>query len=401
MLFYAAVPSAVAQTTERQRWTAQKANDWYRNQPFLVGSNFTPATAINELEMWQADTFDTQRIDLELGWAEGLGMNTMRVFLHDLLWQQDKGGFKRRIDQFLTISERHGIRPMFVLFDSCWDPFPAVGKQHSPVPGVHNSGWVQSPGAIALQDPSQYPRLEEYVKGVVGAFKNDKRILAWDIWNEPDNTNNGSYGASDPVNKVELMARLLPQAFAWARAANPSQPLTSGVWKGDYSSDDKLDAVQRVQLDESDVITFHSYDAPKEFERRIKWLVRYNRPILCTEYMARGNNSTFQGSLPIAKRYRVAAINWGLVAGKTQTFLPWDSWNQPYRRHQPSIWFHEVFRTDGTPYKSEEAELIKQMTGKAKAKAAQFEYKETPRIAGTALLSPWSLATHGGVLLLP
>jgi hypothetical protein len=196
------------------------------------------------------------------------------------------------------------------------------------------------------------------------------------------------------VNKVELVARLLPQAFAWARAANPSQPLTSGIWKGDYSSDEKLDAVQRVQLTESDVISFHSYDAPEEFERRIKWLVRYNRPILCTEYMARGNNSTFQGSLPIAKHYRVAAINWGLVAGKTQTFLPWDSWNQPYRRRQPSIWFHEVFRTDGTPYKSEEAELIKQMTGKTKAKAALGKYQETPRSVGAVPLSQWPLATH-------
>jgi hypothetical protein len=354
----------------QQKWTAQKANDWYKTQPFLVGSNFNPATAINELEMWQADSFDPQRIDLELGWAAKIGMNTMRVYLHDLLWKQDSVGFTKRMNEFLAIADKHKIKPMFVLFDSCWDPYPELGRQRAPRPGIHNSGWVQSPGAVALTDPSQYPRLEAYVKGVVGAFKDDKRILAWDIWNEPDNTNGSSYGSSEPVNKVELVNKLLPQTFAWARAANPSQPLTSGVWKGDYSADDKLDATQKIQLENSDIITFHNYDSGEEFEKRINWLVRYNRPILCTEYMARGNNSTFQNSLPVAKKYKVAAINWGLVGGKSQTFLPWDSWQSPYVGREPKIWFHEVFRIDGTPYMQEEVNLIMELTGKGKAMTA-------------------------------
>src|SRR4028119_1512289 len=171
------------------RWTEAQANEWYKRQPFLVGSNYNPATAINELEMWQADTFDPKRIDLELGWAENIGMNTMRVYLHDLAYKQDPEGFKQRINTFLQIADKHKIRPMFVLFDSCWDPFPVAGKQREPRPGVHNSGWMQSPGKVALEDPAEYPRLEAYVKGVVGAFKQDKRILAWDIWNEPDNMN--------------------------------------------------------------------------------------------------------------------------------------------------------------------------------------------------------------------
>lgn len=348
----------------QQKWTTQKANDWYKNQPFLVGANYNPANAINELEMWQAETFDPQRIDLELGWAEKIGMNTMRVYLHDLLWKQDSAGFTRRVNQFLAIAAKHKIKPIFVIFDSCWDPYPEPGRQPAPRPGIHNSGWVQSPGAIALSDPAQHTRLKAYVKGVIGAFKNDRRILAWDIWNEPDNTNGSSYGSSEPNNKVELVNKLLPQAFAWARAANPSQPLTSGVWKGDYSADEKLDATQKIQLENSDIITFHNYDNGTEFEKRIKWLERYKRPILCTEYMARGNNSTFQNTLPIAKKYKVAAINWGLVAGKSQTFLPWDSWQNPYVGRQPKIWFHEVFRIDGTPYMQEEVILIQQLTGK-------------------------------------
>jgi hypothetical protein len=346
------------------RWTETAANAWYAKQPWLVGSNYIPATAINELEMWQADTFDPQRIDTELGWAQSIGLNTMRVFLHDLLWQQDPEGFKKRIDIFLGIAAKHHIKPLFVLFDSCWDPNPKLGKQHEPRPGVHNSGWVQSPGAKALQDPQQYPRLEGYVKGVVGAFAKDDRILGWDVWNEPDNDNQGSYGQLEPANKAELVQALLPKVFQWARAAGATQPLTSGVWKGDWSSPDKLGAMEKIQTGLSDVISFHNYDKPEEFEKRVIWLQPYHRPIICTEYMARGNGSTFQGTLPIAKKYKVAAINWGLVAGKTQTFLPWDSWKHPYTDRQPAIWFHEIFRTNGQPYNKDEVEFIRSITGR-------------------------------------
>lgn len=345
------------------RWDEEKAQAWYRHEPWLVGSNYIPATAINELEMWQADTFDPKRIDLELGWAQGLGMNTMRVFLHDLPWQQDAAGFAGRIDTFLTISSKHRIKPLFVLFDSCWNPTPKLGKQPAPTPGVHNSGWVQAPGGPALSDPSQRPRLEAYVKGVVGRFKDDQRILGWDVWNEPDNVNTSSYGKGEPRDKKELVLALLPDVFRWAREAGASQPLTSGVWEGNWSSDDKLSPMAKVQLHDSDIVSFHSYDGPAEFEKRIQWLERFHRPILCTEYMARGNGSTFQGSLPIAKKYRVGAINWGLVAGKTQTYLPWDSWRHPYTDREPAIWFHEVFRTDGTPYKEDEVKLIRELTG--------------------------------------
>ena len=355
----------------QERWTEKRAADWNARQPWLVGANYIPATAINQLDMWQASSFDPKRIDLELGWAAGIGMNTMRVFLHDLLWQQDAAGYRNRIDQFLTIAAKHGIRPMFVLFDSCWDPFPQLGPQRAPKPGVHNSGWTQGPGAKALQDPSQYPRLEAYVKGVVGAFANDARVLAWDMWNEPDNPNTSSYGKLEPKNKVDLVVALLPRVFSWARSAKPVQPLTSGVWQGDWSSDDKLSATDKIQLTMSDVISFHNYNDPAEFEKRVKWLQRYNRPLLCTEYMARGNKSTFEGTMPVAKKYNVAVYNWGLVAGKTQTNLPWDSWQQPYTGgREPIIWFHEVFRTDGTPYRPQEVEFIRQITGRRAKKAA-------------------------------
>jgi hypothetical protein len=117
----------IAQTAKV--WSKEKANEWYALQPFLTGADFLPSTAINQLEMWQADTFDTTTINRELGWAESLGFNTLRVFLHNLVWQQDAKAFKKRINIFLEIADRHHIKPLFVFFDDCWNPEPVIGKQ--------------------------------------------------------------------------------------------------------------------------------------------------------------------------------------------------------------------------------------------------------------------------------
>jgi hypothetical protein len=354
---------ASAAHAQTPRWPEQKADAWYAQQPWLIGSNYVPDSAINQLEMWQQATFDPAEIDKEFSWAQSLGMNTMRVFLHDLLWQQDPPGFRHRIDIFLTIASRHDIRPIFVLFDSCWDPFPHLGPQHPPIPGVHNSGWVQSPGAAALGDPSQYSRLKSYVQGLIGAFANDNRILAWDLWNEPDNTNDGSYAKEELKDKVTRVTALLPQVFAWAREVHPSQPLTSGVWDVDFSHEGKISPeMAEIQLRESDIVTFHNYSWPESFQREVSWLKKFNRPVICTEFMARAVGSTFDTILPLAKREHVGAINWGLVAGKTQTYLPWESWQHPYILSQPPVWFHDIFRPDGTPYRQAEVDLIRRLT---------------------------------------
>ena len=356
--------TSFAQTGAHARWTEEKAHVWYAQQPWLVGSNFIPSDAINQLEMFQAATFNPALNEHELSMAESIGMNTMRVFLQDQLWEQDPAGFTKRLDTFLTIAARHHIKPLLVLFDSCWEPNPKLGPQHPPIPGVHNSGWVQSPGTRGLIDPSYEPKLQAYVVGVVGAFRNDERILGWDIWNEPDNLNDKKPGEAH--NKAELVAVLLPKAFAWARSVNPVQPLTSGVWAGDWADPAKQSAMTKIQLRESDIISFHDYGWPEAFEARIKTLEALHRPIICTEYMARGNGSTFDGDLPIAKRYNIGMMNWGFVAGKTQTYLPWDSWVRPYTLSEPTIWFHEVFRHDGTPYRQAEVDLIRKLTGRGK-----------------------------------
>jgi len=359
-----ACPAMLAQAVPAQdmpaqaapsRWTEAQANAWFDRQPWLVG-------AINQLEMFQPASFNPALNDRELGLGESIGMNTMRVFLQDQLWSSDPAGFKDRLNQFLAIAARHHIRPILVLFDSCWEPNPHLGPQHPPIPGVHNSGWVQSPGKQRLMDPATEQELKAYVQGVVGAFATDDRVLAWDLWNEPDN--DGHDAAADVPAKVARVNQLLPQVFAWARAMHPSQPLTSAVWSGNWSDPDQESDTTKIQLAESDVISFHEYGWPEQFEARIQQLRPLHRPLICTEYMARSNGSTFDTILPIAQREHVAAINWGFVAGKTQTYLPWDSWERPYVLRPPTIWFHDVFRPDGTPYRQREIDLMRQLTGR-------------------------------------
>ena len=351
-----------------RRWTCEAAHAWYDGQPWLVGCNFIPSTAINQLEMWQGDTFDPATIDRELGYAAGIGMNTVRVFLHDMVWAAEGDAFIARIDTFLGLAAARGIRPIFVLFDSCWDPDPHTGPQRAPRPGTHNSGWAQSPGTAGLKNPALYLRFQAYVTAVVGTFADDARVLAWDVWNEPDNQGGATYNQLNEGEKIALVARLLPQVFDWARAAGPSQPLTAGLWHNDdWSPSADLNAVERIQVEQSDIVSFHNYDWPETLEARITQLAAYNRPLFLTEYMARGNGSTFDSALPIGREHRVAMINWGFVTGKTQTNMPWDSWQRPYVDIQPTLWFHDIFHADGRPYRQAEVDMIRRLTAEAAA----------------------------------
>jgi hypothetical protein len=340
-----------------EHWTPEQAKAWYDAQPWLVGCDFIPSTAINQLEMWQPDTFDPETIDRELGWAESLGFNTVRVFLHDQAYNQN-------VDKFLDIAASHKIRPMLVIFDGVWDPDPQRGRQNRPRPGVHNSGWVQSPGRVLLASASGQDSLQPYVVEVLSRYRNDKRVLAWDLFNEPDNLNGNSYGPLELKNKDEAAARLVRKTFKWARGVGPTQPLTVGLWghAPHWDEPNTLNQTHRAAVELSDVISFHDYGKPESMTSRIKQLRKYGRPLLCTEFMARGNGSTFEAILPILKKEKVAAYCWGLVDGKSQTKYPWNTWQMP-NLGEPDPWHHDIFHTDGRPYRENEVKLIRALTG--------------------------------------
>jgi hypothetical protein len=349
----------------REQWTPAEAMAWQAKQPWFAGCNFAPGSAINQLEMWQAESWDAVTIDRELGWAEDLGFNSVRVFLHHLLWDQDKDGFLKRMDQFLALADKHHIGVMFVPLDGVWDPFPKLGRQREPKPHLHNSGWMQSPGVEVMKDPARHDELKPFIAGIVSRFRDDKRIHAWDMFNEPDNINRPAYSQHEPTNKAQLATMLLKKTFAWAREADPSQPITSGVWLGTWGDPAKLSPMEKFMLEESDIITFHNYAKLDEIKQCVQNLKRYNRPILCTEYMARPRGSTFDPLLGYFKEQNVGAYNWGFVAGKTQTIYPWETWTKTYT-NEPAVWFHDIFRRDGTPYDKKEVDYIRRVTGKGK-----------------------------------
>ncbi len=329
---------------ERAVWTKELANEWYAKQGWLRGCNFTPSSAINQLEMWQKETFDPATIDRELGYAEGIGLNAMRVFLHHVAWEVDPVGFKKRMDQYLAIADKHHIKTMFVFFDDCWDANCGPGKQRAPKPGIHNSGWVQDPGELFYDKPAIAGTLEKYVKDVLTTFKKDKRIFLWDLYNEPGNS---SYGSKSLF--------LLSEIFKWGREVNPDQPLSAGVWA------ENLTDLNTFQLQNSDVITYHNYNKEPEHAKAIDTLKLYGRPLICTEYMARTRGSLFSNIMPLLKENNVGAINWGFVSGKTNTIYAWDT-PMP-NGDEPKVWFHDIFRKDGTPYSEDEVALIKSLTG--------------------------------------
>lgn len=331
------------ETPIRDTWSKEQAEQWYEQWGWLRGADFLPSSAINQLEMWQKETFDTATINRELGWAQAIGMNSMRVYLHHLAWEIDPEGFKDRVDTYLDIADKHKISTLFVFFDDCWNPTYKAGKQPAPKPGIHNSGWVRDPGDIILTDTSLYITLEKYVKDVLTTFGDDKRIVLWDLYNEPGNS---GYGNKSMV--------LLQKVFQWGREVNPTQPLSVGVW------DKKLVDLGQYQLDHSDVITYHNYNDKQAHKQWIDSLRSFGRPLVCTEYMARTRNSLFKDIMPLLKEENIGAYNWGLVAGKSNTIYAWDS-PMPDGK-EPKVWFHDIFRKDGTPYNKGEVALIKTLT---------------------------------------
>jgi len=338
-------PKEGKETPEVSVWSTEKAKDWAKKLPWLRGSDFIPSTAINQLEMWQSETFDSATINRELGWAENIGFNCMRVYLHHLAWQTDSTGFKKRINIYLSIAAEHKIKTIFVIFDDCWNPTYKAGKQPDPKPGVHNSGWVRDPGELIYTNPEVANTLERYVKDLLHTFSSDTRILAWDLYNEPGN--------SDYRNRS---LQLLKNVFKWSREINPSQPLTCGVW------DNSLKELNSFQVHNSDIISYHNYSEAANHQKMIDSLKLYDRPMICTEYMARRNNSLFSNIMPILKAQNIGAINWGFVSGKTNTIYAWDT---PISDgSEPVLWFHDIFRKNGSPYKQEEVDIIKGLTGK-------------------------------------
>jgi hypothetical protein len=338
------------------RWTVEEAAAWYDRLPWLCGFNYLPRTAVNWTEMWQREGFDPATIEQELGWAREVGWNALRTNLQFLVWLDDADGLRARLDRFLGIAARCGMRTLLCPFDDCGfsGREPYLGPQDPPVPGVHNSGGAASPGREVVRDRSRWPELERFVTDLVSHFRDDDRLLAWDLYNEPGNEAVFTRAAApDPRGPlVEHSMALARAAFAWARAAQPSQPLTSGVWNPAWP------AHNQELLEQSDVASFHHYLGLPHLRGVVETLRRTGRPLLCTEWLARGLGSTVATHLPWFREQRIGCFHWGLVNGRTQTHLPWPAFAQLGR---DGLWHHDLFHPDGSPYDADEIELFRKV----------------------------------------
>lgn len=354
-----------------QRWTQARAQDWSQQRPWICGFNFLPSTAVNFLEMWHPDTFDPQTIERELGWAADIGFNAVRVNLPFLGWQNDRDRLIGQVDHFMTIAHRLGISTVLCLFDDCGfgGAEPVWGFQPDPVPGVHNSRAVASPGRASVMDPALRPALEAYVRGLVSVFRADTRILFWDLYNEPGNRmdfRKSEYSEYD--RKLEAHAlNLMESCFVWARSEQPSQPLTVAAWKTPApgeAGEPYRGSIDQAALALSDIITFHAYANRADAERYARSLECYGRPLVCTEWMARSIDSRISDQLQMYQSAGIGCFQWGLVKGRTQTFLPWP--DDLVRAHggtpDRSIWFHDLLHENGEPYDPAEVDTIRRLT---------------------------------------
>lgn len=353
------------------RWSIEKAKAWWDDTGWICGFNFLPSTAVNFLEMWHEDTFDRTTIRRELGWAAELGFNALRVNLHYLVWKRDRGGLLERLDWLMATADGLALRTVPCFFDDCGfgGVEPAYGPQPDPLPGVHNSRAVASPGRAALLDGSDWDGYQGYVREIIRAFRTDKRVLFWDLYNEPGNRM--VFGADaaelyEPDFSDKSLA-LMVDAFAWARAEASLQPLTAAAWVTPLpgSSDDPYQTtIDQRALSLSDIVTFHAYWDSASVQRFIAYLAKTDRPMMCTEWMARPVGSRIDDQLCVFKNSNVGCFQWGLVKGRTQTHLPWpaDLVAQHGGVEDRSVWFHDLIYEHGEAYDPEEVALLRRVT---------------------------------------
>jgi len=329
-----------------ERWTKKDANDWWQKQKWTVGINYVTSNAVNDIEMWMDATFSPKLIEKELKTASAIGYNSVRVFLPYSVWYNEGMRFLENFDLFLDIADKAGLSVMPVLFDDCafdYGSEPVYGPQPDPVLGVHNSRWVPSPGFAVQDDPEALDHLKDYVREIIGSHRKDRRILIWDLFNEPGNS-----------KRLDKALPLLKLAFETARECYPVQPLTAGVWEFHNNR-----AVEDYCFENSDVLSAHIYRPLGRTKELLAPLEKAERPVMVTEWLHRPAGNTVEDILPLFFEKKIGAWQWGMIKGRTQTNLSWSTMNGGTPQPDPELWQHDILHPDGTPYRQSEIDLFK------------------------------------------
>ncbi|MBQ8716992.1 MAG: cellulase family glycosylhydrolase [Clostridia bacterium] len=348
------------------RWSKEKIWNWYNARPWIRGCNYMSADCANRVDQWQElgfeERFKTTEEELKL--VQDTGFNTVRLILEYVVWKEEHDGFMDRFERYISLCAKYGISCMIVLANDCMPPktelwkMPAVGEQHYDW-GYHGGRKHSQHGShkepaphFYLDDPETREDYFKMVREIVSKYKDDPRICVWDLYNEP--------GAN---KRDALTLPNLKRMFEAVREIDPSQPVTVGVWriKGDESI--PLSEVEQYALENSDIISYHNYQSYAENIRIIKRLKKEERPILNTEWLCRFQHNDVASLFPLFYLERIGCYNWGFVAGKYQTYEPWEFiWEQYDAGKRADIdftkWFHDLYRPSHRPYDPKEIELI-------------------------------------------
>ena len=360
------------------RWSKERIWNWYNARPWMRGCNYMSADCANRIDQWQSlgfeERFETTERELEL--MQRTGFNTVRLIVEYVVWKEEHDGFMERFNRYLSLCAKYGISCMIVLANDCMPPkseqwcLPYIGEQRFEW-GYHGGKKVSQHGVHTGPAPHFYlddeESREDYFKMVcelVTAYKDDNRICVWDVYNEPGNS-----------GRQRITLPNLRSMFEIVRSCNPSQPLTCAVWEISGDESVPLDEVNQYALDHSDIISYHCYKNYNEHVKIIARLKKEGRPLMNTEWLARSYDNDVFSLFPLFYLEKIGCYNWGFVAGKYQTYEPWEfSWVHYYDGTEPNVdftkWLHDLYRPNHRPYDPREIDLIKDFCSMADSQYA-------------------------------
>lgn len=349
-----------------EKWSIEAINRWYDAQPWTTGINFYPSTAINQAEIWQEHDHERMFTDIgkELSLAKSIGFTSLRTIFPFELWRVSPEVYFRHVDEFLALCDVFGLSVMPVLFDDCcvvkelYQPMQ-FGKQPDPVPGYFGGSPItcfettSEMGYNVTDEPGMEEVVECYIRELMEHYRSDKRVYAWNVWNEPGNSNRRSRSLA-----------MMRNVFDWLRKYDVSQPLTADVFAAACDFPDEYlraprtgTEIELAAIDLSDVISYHYYGDYLHMRQYIECLRIYQRPLLCTEWLHRPMRSFIQTHLPLLKRERVGSYFFGFVNGKMQFNEPWE-YLKVRKDMDLTLWMHDIYHKDFTPYDPEEIAVI-------------------------------------------
>lgn len=347
----------------KRKWTNEEANNWYKRLGWLRGCNFIGSDCANRLDMWQSYKREEKlkTADRELALADKIGFNTVRLWANFDVYYAESESFMDILENYISLCDKHNQKVMLVL--GYEEDLPRgdvfipkkLGEQEYAL-GEHQGRFPLSEEQKSLTPHHymEYPELKdkfiEMVKNIVKKYRDDERILCWNIWNEPG------------IQRGELSIEFMNILFGVVRELDTVQPLCADVWRG-LEDGKPISKEERHALELSDIISFHSYSEYRWFVENLFEFKKLNRPIFVTEWLHRINHNNIHDIYPLMYIENVANYCWGFVVGKTQTNEPWSNiWyqydNREARNYDFTKWQHDLFRPNLRPYDPNEIELI-------------------------------------------